>query len=229
MFWGWGGEVMLCSILVVMPHWGETVNWSVKVWVWIRTELLVSDLSYPLVWSSSTWWLWVLTATMTPLRGNGPLELWWPAWTTAWAGEFVQQRETGGCDVPFSHRLVLAINSEHWAQVVVCLTRWYSKCVLQHKGQEIMDGLKMVLAGELFCGPWLFLFCFHDDAPWTAIIPLFVFQVRWKTIWSSTTASRHASLCTEMELETASCTVWSTMRWHRSWSPSSPWGTTTCE
>ncbi|KAF7669169.1 hypothetical protein LDENG_00236060 [Lucifuga dentata] len=29
------------------------------------------------------------------------------------------------------------------------MTRWYSKCVLQHKGQEIMDGLKMALNGAL--------------------------------------------------------------------------------
>ncbi|XP_030593002.1 piwi-like protein 1 [Archocentrus centrarchus] len=29
------------------------------------------------------------------------------------------------------------------------MTRWYSKCVLQHKGQEIMDGLKMALTGAL--------------------------------------------------------------------------------
>lgn len=29
------------------------------------------------------------------------------------------------------------------------MTRWYSKCVLQHKGQEIMDGLKMALSGAL--------------------------------------------------------------------------------
>ncbi|XP_034548252.1 piwi-like protein 1 isoform X2 [Notolabrus celidotus] len=29
------------------------------------------------------------------------------------------------------------------------MSRWYSKCVLQHKGQEIMDGLKMALTGAL--------------------------------------------------------------------------------
>ncbi|XP_060893634.1 piwi-like protein 1 [Labrus mixtus] len=29
------------------------------------------------------------------------------------------------------------------------MSRWYSKCVLQHKGQEIMDGLKMALSGAL--------------------------------------------------------------------------------
>ncbi|XP_034068438.1 piwi-like protein 1 [Gymnodraco acuticeps] len=29
------------------------------------------------------------------------------------------------------------------------MSRWYSKCVLQHKGQEIMDGLKMALCGAL--------------------------------------------------------------------------------
>uniref|UniRef100_A0A665WN07 Piwi-like RNA-mediated gene silencing 1 n=1 Tax=Echeneis naucrates TaxID=173247 RepID=A0A665WN07_ECHNA len=29
------------------------------------------------------------------------------------------------------------------------MTRWYSKCVLQDKGQEIMDGLKMALSGAL--------------------------------------------------------------------------------
>lgn len=29
------------------------------------------------------------------------------------------------------------------------LARWFSKCVLQHKGQEIMDGLKMALSGKL--------------------------------------------------------------------------------
>ncbi|XP_056274404.1 piwi-like protein 1 [Pseudoliparis swirei] len=29
------------------------------------------------------------------------------------------------------------------------MSRWYSKCVLQHRGQEIMDGLKMALCGAL--------------------------------------------------------------------------------
>uniref|UniRef100_UPI0037E74F43 piwi-like protein 1 isoform X2 n=1 Tax=Semicossyphus pulcher TaxID=241346 RepID=UPI0037E74F43 len=29
------------------------------------------------------------------------------------------------------------------------MSRWYSKCVLQHKGQEIMDGLKKALTGAL--------------------------------------------------------------------------------
>ncbi|XP_069034662.1 piwi-like protein 1 [Embiotoca jacksoni] len=29
------------------------------------------------------------------------------------------------------------------------MSRWYSKCVFQHKGQEIMDGLKMALNGAL--------------------------------------------------------------------------------
>ncbi|KAG7489102.1 hypothetical protein JOB18_004908 [Solea senegalensis] len=29
------------------------------------------------------------------------------------------------------------------------MTRWFSKCVLQHKGQEIMDGLKMALSAAL--------------------------------------------------------------------------------
>ncbi|XP_068616765.1 piwi-like protein 1 isoform X2 [Brachionichthys hirsutus] len=29
------------------------------------------------------------------------------------------------------------------------MSRWYSKCVLQHKGQEIMDGLKIALTGAL--------------------------------------------------------------------------------
>ncbi|XP_068560124.1 piwi-like protein 1 [Cebidichthys violaceus] len=29
------------------------------------------------------------------------------------------------------------------------MSRWFSKCVLQHKGQEIMDGLKMALCGAL--------------------------------------------------------------------------------
>ncbi|XP_076010323.1 piwi-like protein 1 isoform X2 [Genypterus blacodes] len=29
------------------------------------------------------------------------------------------------------------------------MTRWYSKCVLQHKGQEMMDGLKIALTGAL--------------------------------------------------------------------------------
>ncbi|XP_023249891.1 piwi-like protein 1 [Seriola lalandi dorsalis] len=29
------------------------------------------------------------------------------------------------------------------------MSRWFSKCVLQHKGQEIMDGLKMALSGAL--------------------------------------------------------------------------------
>uniref|UniRef100_A0A3Q3GWI1 Piwi-like RNA-mediated gene silencing 1 n=1 Tax=Kryptolebias marmoratus TaxID=37003 RepID=A0A3Q3GWI1_KRYMA len=29
------------------------------------------------------------------------------------------------------------------------MSRWYSKCVLQHKGQEIMDALKMALSGAL--------------------------------------------------------------------------------
>ncbi|KAM4577959.1 piwi-like protein 1 isoform 2-T2 [Fundulus diaphanus] len=29
------------------------------------------------------------------------------------------------------------------------MSRWYSKCVLQHKAQEIMDGLKMALTGAL--------------------------------------------------------------------------------
>ncbi|KAF6729960.1 Piwi-like protein 1 [Oryzias melastigma] len=29
------------------------------------------------------------------------------------------------------------------------MSRWYSKCVLQHKGQELMDGLKMAFAGAL--------------------------------------------------------------------------------
>eukprot|EP00064_Thunnus_orientalis_P007810 superscaffoldBa00000888_g7832 len=28
------------------------------------------------------------------------------------------------------------------------MSRWFSKCVLQHKGQEIMDGLKMALSGN---------------------------------------------------------------------------------
>uniref|UniRef100_A0A8C8A1C7 Piwi-like RNA-mediated gene silencing 1 n=1 Tax=Oryzias sinensis TaxID=183150 RepID=A0A8C8A1C7_9TELE len=29
------------------------------------------------------------------------------------------------------------------------MSRWYSKCVLQHKGQELMDGLKMAFTGAL--------------------------------------------------------------------------------
>lgn len=32
---------------------------------------------------------------------------------------------------------------------IISLSRWFSRCVLQHKGQEIMDGLKMVLSGKL--------------------------------------------------------------------------------
>lgn len=58
---------------------------------------------------------------------------------------------------------------------------------------------------------------------------VFVFQLHWKPIWSTTTLCLHASLCTEMEWVTDSCTAWSTMRFHRSLTPSSPWDTTTCE
>ncbi|AWP06709.1 putative piwi-like protein 1 [Scophthalmus maximus] len=44
---------------------------------------------------------------------------------------------------------------------------------------------------------------------------------------SLTAACLHASLCTETEWETVSCTAWSTMKLLRSWTLSSPWGKTT--
>lgn len=39
----------------------------------------------------------------------------------------------------------------------ISVYRWYSKCVLQHKGQELMDGLKMAFAGKLLLLSWTFL------------------------------------------------------------------------
>lgn len=38
--------------------------------------------------------------------------------------------------------------------LIVFFLRWYSKCVLQHKGQELMDGLKMAFTGKLLFLSW---------------------------------------------------------------------------
>lgn len=149
-----------------------------------------------------------------------------------WGGHPCTEQCGADLDWPyFSH--VYSLNSVLWREKSGLTIlgffgfpwRWYSKCVLQDKGQEIMDGLKMALTGKFLFSVQKFLHlhegyrqnCHH------------VFQVPWKTIWSSTAACRHASLCTEMEWAMASCTVWLTMRCSRSWTPSGQQGRTTCE
>uniref|UniRef100_A0A8C5I209 Piwi-like protein 1 n=1 Tax=Gouania willdenowi TaxID=441366 RepID=A0A8C5I209_GOUWI len=69
--------------------------------------------------------------------------------------------ELWSVEIPLKQLMVVGIDCYHdtsagkrsigalVASLNQTMTRWFSKCVLQHKGQEIMDGLKMALAGAL--------------------------------------------------------------------------------
>ncbi|XP_037634961.1 piwi-like protein 1 isoform X2 [Sebastes umbrosus] len=69
--------------------------------------------------------------------------------------------ELWSVEIPLKHLMIVGIDCYHdtiagkrsigalVASLNQSMSRWYSKCVLQHKGQEIMDGLKMALSGAL--------------------------------------------------------------------------------
>ncbi|XP_074526370.1 piwi-like protein 1 [Halichoeres trimaculatus] len=69
--------------------------------------------------------------------------------------------ELWSVEIPLKHLMIVGIDCYHdisagkrsigalVASLNNGMSRWYSKCVLQHKGQEIMDGLKMALSGAL--------------------------------------------------------------------------------
>ncbi|XP_068162691.1 piwi-like protein 1 [Antennarius striatus] len=69
--------------------------------------------------------------------------------------------ELWSVEIPLKHLMIVGIDCYHdkqagsrsigalVASLNSTMSRWYSKCVLQHKGQEIMDGLKMALRGAL--------------------------------------------------------------------------------
>jgi hypothetical protein len=67
-----------------------------------------------------------------------PSELWSPASTTGCHGNTVNVfnglPEVTGCT----------------CNMLLLVSRWFSRCVLQDKGQEIMDGLKMAIVGKYF-------------------------------------------------------------------------------
>ncbi|KAM8759484.1 piwi-like protein 1 [Acanthopagrus schlegelii] len=64
-------------------------------------------------------------------------------------------------EIPLKHLMIVGIDCYHdttagkrsigalVASLNQSMSRWFSKCVLQHKGQEIMDGLKMALSAAL--------------------------------------------------------------------------------
>uniref|UniRef100_A0A671U8K6 Piwi-like RNA-mediated gene silencing 1 n=1 Tax=Sparus aurata TaxID=8175 RepID=A0A671U8K6_SPAAU len=65
--------------------------------------------------------------------------------------------ELWSVEIPLKHLMIVGIDCYHdttagkrsigalVASLNQSMSRWFSKCVLQHKGQEIMDGLKMAL------------------------------------------------------------------------------------
>uniref|UniRef100_A0A8P4K5E4 Piwi like RNA-mediated silencing 1 n=1 Tax=Dicentrarchus labrax TaxID=13489 RepID=A0A8P4K5E4_DICLA len=69
--------------------------------------------------------------------------------------------ELWSVEIPLKHLMIVGIDCYHditagkrsigalVASLNQGMSRWFSKCVLQHKGQEIMDGLKMALTGAL--------------------------------------------------------------------------------
>ncbi|KAK5606868.1 Piwi-like protein 1 [Crenichthys baileyi] len=69
--------------------------------------------------------------------------------------------ELWSVEIPLKQLMVVGIDCYHdtsagkrsigalVASLNPTMSRWYSKCVLQHKGQELMDGLKMALTGAL--------------------------------------------------------------------------------
>ncbi|KAM9360706.1 piwi-like protein 1 [Symphorus nematophorus] len=69
--------------------------------------------------------------------------------------------ELWSVEIPLKHLMIVGIDCYHditagkrsvgalVASLNQSMSRWYSKCVLQHKGQEIMDGLKMALNAAL--------------------------------------------------------------------------------
>ncbi|KAM6930622.1 piwi-like protein 1 [Xenentodon cancila] len=69
--------------------------------------------------------------------------------------------ELWSVEIPLKQLMVVGIDCYHdvaagkrsigslVASLNQTMSRWFSKCVLQHKGQEIMDGLKMALSGAL--------------------------------------------------------------------------------
>uniref|UniRef100_A0AAQ6IUS5 Piwi-like protein 1 n=1 Tax=Anabas testudineus TaxID=64144 RepID=A0AAQ6IUS5_ANATE len=69
--------------------------------------------------------------------------------------------ELWSVEIPLKQLMIVGIDCYHdtiggksYNQVttltfLICSLRWFSKCVLQHKGQEIMDGLKIALTGAL--------------------------------------------------------------------------------
>uniref|UniRef100_A0A671UAF1 Piwi-like RNA-mediated gene silencing 1 n=1 Tax=Sparus aurata TaxID=8175 RepID=A0A671UAF1_SPAAU len=69
--------------------------------------------------------------------------------------------ELWSVEIPLKHLMIVGIDCYHdttagkrsigalVASLNQSMSRWFSKCVLQHKGQEIMDGLKMALSAAL--------------------------------------------------------------------------------
>ncbi|XP_073321445.1 piwi-like protein 1 [Pagrus major] len=69
--------------------------------------------------------------------------------------------ELWSVEIPLKHLMIVGIDCYHdttagkrsigalVASLNHSMSRWFSKCVLQHKGQEIMDGLKMALSAAL--------------------------------------------------------------------------------
>ncbi|CAJ1068058.1 piwi-like protein 1 isoform X1 [Xyrichtys novacula] len=69
--------------------------------------------------------------------------------------------ELWSVEIPLKHLMIVGIDCYHdisagkrsigalVASLNGSMSRWYSKCVLQHKGQEIMDALKVALSGAL--------------------------------------------------------------------------------
>uniref|UniRef100_A0A8C4IRF4 Piwi like RNA-mediated silencing 1 n=1 Tax=Dicentrarchus labrax TaxID=13489 RepID=A0A8C4IRF4_DICLA len=69
--------------------------------------------------------------------------------------------ELWSVEIPLKHLMIVGIDCYHditagkrsigalVASLNQGMSRWFSKCVLQHKGQEIMDGLKMALTDYL--------------------------------------------------------------------------------
>ncbi|XP_054466265.1 piwi-like protein 1 [Anoplopoma fimbria] len=69
--------------------------------------------------------------------------------------------ELWSVEIPLKQMMIVGIDCYHdtiggkrsigalVASLNQSMSRWFSKCVLQHKGQEIMDGLKMALSGAL--------------------------------------------------------------------------------
>uniref|UniRef100_A0A8D0CPZ3 Piwi-like RNA-mediated gene silencing 1 n=1 Tax=Sander lucioperca TaxID=283035 RepID=A0A8D0CPZ3_SANLU len=64
--------------------------------------------------------------------------------------------ELWSVEIPLKQLMIVGIDCYHdtlagksCMTFLNSLSRWFSKCVLQHKGQEIMDGLKMALSGNL--------------------------------------------------------------------------------